>query len=72
MIDGELPMCEEPSQPRLWSCRQPIHSEAIMTRQSIGPRSIRRLARVWADMNYAQQRLFEVQTGIRVIGRPND
>jgi hypothetical protein len=49
-----------------------IHSEAIMTRKSIGPRSIRRLARVWADMDYAQRRLFEVQTGIRVTGRPKD
>jgi hypothetical protein len=43
-----------------------------MTRQSIGPRSIRRLTRVWADMDYAQRRLFEIQTGIRVIDRPKD
>lgn len=40
-----------------------------MTRQSIGPRAIRRLARVWADMDYAQRRLFEIQTGIPVTDR---
>jgi hypothetical protein len=43
-----------------------------MTRQTIGPRSIRRLARVWADMDYAQRRLFEIQTGVRVIDPPKD
>jgi hypothetical protein len=49
-----------------------IHSEAIMTRQTIGPRAIRRLARVWAEMGYAQRRLFEIQTGIRGTNRPKD
>ena len=43
-----------------------------MNRQSIGPRSIRRVARMWAEMDYAQRRLFEIQTGIRVTGRPKD
>ena len=46
--------------------------EAIMTRQTIGPLAIRRLARAWADMDYAQRRLFEIQTGVRVIDRPRD
>jgi hypothetical protein len=41
-----------------------------MTRQPVGPRSIRRLARVWADLDYAQRRLFEIQTGIPVNDRP--
>ena len=43
-----------------------------MTRQSIGPRAIRRLARMWADMDYVQRRLFEVQTGTRVTDRFKD
>ena len=43
-----------------------------MNRNSIGPRAIRRLARMWADVDYAQQRLFEIQTGIPVIDRPED
>ncbi len=43
-----------------------------MTRQPIGPRSIRRLARVWADMDRVQRRLFEIQTGIPVNGKPRD
>jgi hypothetical protein len=46
-----------------------IPSEAIMTRHSIGPRAIRRLARAWADVDYAQQRLFEIQTGISLADR---
>jgi hypothetical protein len=49
-----------------------IHPEAIMTRQSIGPRAIRRLARAWADMDYAQRRLFEIQTGIPATNRPRN
>jgi len=43
-----------------------------MTRQTSAPRAIRRLARVWADMDYAQRRLFEIQTGINLTGRPRD
>ena len=43
-----------------------------MTRQTIGPRSFRRIARVWADVGYAQRRLFEIQTGVHVIDRPKD
>jgi hypothetical protein len=43
-----------------------------MTRQSAGPRAVRRLARVWADMDYAQRRLYEIQTGIRMTDRPGD
>jgi hypothetical protein len=46
-----------------------IPSEAIMTRQSIGPRAIRRLARAWADVDHAQRRLFEIQTGITLTSR---
>lgn len=40
-----------------------------MNRQSIGPRAIRRLTRMWADMDYAQRRLFEIQTGISAADR---
>jgi hypothetical protein len=43
-----------------------------MTRQTIGPRAIRRLARAWAEMDYAQQRLFEIQTGVRITDRHID
>jgi len=41
-----------------------------MTRQSVGPRAIRRIARAWADMDYAQRRLFEIRTGVPVTRRP--
>jgi len=41
-----------------------------MTRQTLGSRAIRRVARAWAEMDYAQRRLFEIQTGISVTDRP--
>ena len=41
-----------------------------MTRPSTTPRSIVRLARAWAEMDYAQRRLFEIQTGIPLTDRP--
>ncbi len=40
-----------------------------MTRHPRTPRSLRPLARIWSDINYAQKRLFELQTGVRVIER---
>jgi len=43
-----------------------------MTRHPFRPRAIRRLARVWAEMDYAQRRVFEIQTGVRVIDRPDE
>ncbi len=43
-----------------------------MTRRPIGPRSIRRLARAWADVDYAQRRLFEIQTGIPLTDLSRD
>ena len=33
------------------------------------PLAIRRLARVLSDIDYAQKRLFELQTGVSVIER---
>jgi hypothetical protein len=44
-------------------------SEATMNRPTIAPRAIRRLARVWSDINYAQRRLFEIQTGLDTTDR---
>jgi hypothetical protein len=43
-----------------------------MTRQTIARRSFRSLVRVWAEADYAQRRLFEIQTGIRMTDRPKD
>jgi len=40
-----------------------------MTRRSIAPRTINRLARAWAEMDYAQRRLFEIRTGVPVTDR---
>jgi hypothetical protein len=37
-----------------------------MTRQPLGSRTIRRVIRAWADIDYAQRRLFEIRTGVPV------
>jgi hypothetical protein len=31
--------------------------------------AIKRVRRVWAELDYAQQRLFEIRTGVPVTGR---
>jgi len=41
-----------------------------MTRQPAHTRAFRSLARVWTDIDHAQRRLFEIQTGVRVTRRP--
>ena len=40
-----------------------------MSRHPRTPLPIRRLARVWSDIDYAQRRLFEIRTGVRVTDR---
>jgi hypothetical protein len=33
-------------------------------------RAIRRVADIWAELDYAQRRLLEIQTGISIVDRP--
>ncbi len=39
-----------------------------MNRHTPVRRAVRRLARAWADIDHAQRRVFELQTGVRVTG----
>jgi hypothetical protein len=38
-----------------------------MNRHPATARALRRVVRVWHDMDHAQKRMFELRTGVRVI-----
>ena len=59
-----------PAQPRLVSVSFANDDQGdTMSPRFRTPLPIRRLARVWADIDYAQRRLFEIRTGARVTDR---
>jgi hypothetical protein len=56
-----------------WLDDQPIGAHMnTSTRATLARRIVRRITATWSDLDYAQRRLLEIQTGAPGLTRPHD